>query len=177
MVTPSSGSGSEVLRAAITMEVDGKAFFERASTMMTRKRSKDMFMSLAAQEMRHIDVLSHQLGLLDQGLDWVTLEDAKNASAPSSRFSVFAGHSVKGLELRLDAGELEVIDVGMDVEKKSIEYYRAAGQRTENANAKQVFEWLVGEESGHLTILQAERDSRSGSGFYYDDMEFSLETE
>jgi len=40
-----------------------------------------------------------------------------------------------------------------------------------------VFNWLVGEESGHLTILQAERDSRSGSGFHYGSMEFSLETE
>ncbi len=50
------------------MEVDGKEFFERASRMMAHKRSKDMFLSLAAQEKRHIDVLSHQLELLDQGL-------------------------------------------------------------------------------------------------------------
>jgi len=176
-VTRSSRSGSAVLRDAIAMEVDGKEFFERASRMMAHKRSKDMFLSLAAQEKRHIDVLSHQLELLDQGLDWVTLEDAKTASAPSSGFSVFRGRGMRGLDLRPDAGELEVVDVGIDVEKKSIEYYRTAGQETEIANARQVFNWLVGEESGHLTILQAERDSRSGSGFYYDTMEFSLETE
>jgi rubrerythrin len=177
MVTRSNRSSSEVLRDAIAMEVDGKEFFERASTMMTRNRSKDMFLSLVAQEKRHIEVLVHELGLLDKGLDWATLEDAKRTSASSRRLSVFSDRGVKKLELRPDAGELDVVDVGIDVEKKSIEYYRTAGQETDNANARQVFNWLVGEESGHLTILQAERDSRSGSGFHYGSMEFSLETE
>jgi len=34
---------------------------------------------------------------------------------------------------------------------------------------------LVGEEAGHLTILTAEHENRIKSGFYYDNMEFSLE--
>jgi len=167
----------DVLRDAIAMEMDGKEFFERASGMMTRKRSRDMFVSLASQEKRHIDVLGHQLGLLGKGLDWATLEDARRASGSSSRHSVFADTGIRHLKLKPDAGELDVVDLGIDVEKRSIEYYRTAGQQMDDANARQVFNWLVGEESGHLIILQAERDSRSGSGFYYGNMEFSLETE
>lgn len=168
---------AEVLRDAIAMEVDGKDFFERASRMMTRKRSRDMFVSLATQEERHIAVLGHELARLDKGLGWTSLEKAKRATKSDPQTSVFADAGVGRLGLRPDAGELEVIDLGIEVEKKSIEYYRISGKGAGNVNAEQVFNWLVGEESGHLTILQAERDSRSGSGFYYDSMEFSLETQ
>lgn len=166
-----------VLRDAIAMELDGKEFFERASRQMTRKRAKDMFLGLVAQENRHIEVLSNELRLLEGGHDWAALDDVKRLSGPTSVPSVFSDKRITRSKLKPDAGEVDVIDLGIEVEKKSIEYYKAAGQQTENQNAKQVFNWLVGEESGHLTILQAERDSRSGSGFHYGSAEFSLETQ
>lgn len=167
----------EVLEKAIAMELDGKEFFEGASNRMTRKRSKDMFLSLVTQETRHVEVLSNELRMLEEGRGWVALEEAKRIRGRPPRHSVFKGKTAKALEMNPDAGELEVIDVGIEVEKKSIEYYRTAGQESKDSKAKQVFNWLVGEESGHLTLLQAERDSRSGSGFHYDGMEFSLETQ
>ncbi len=167
----------EVLTKAIAMEFEGKDFFERAAGKMTRKRSKDMFLSLVTQEKRHIEILTHELRRLEDGRGWTTLEDAEKQSAASSGSPVFSKDGVRRLKLRPDAGELEVIDVGIEVENKSIEYYRSAGESTKDKNAKQIFSWLVGEESGHLTILRAERDSRAGTGFHYDNMEFSLETE
>lgn len=175
-MTGSGRSASDILKDAIAMEEDGMAFFKRASTMMTRKRSRDMFLSLAAQEDKHIAVLSHELARVEDGKGWDTLDKAKRSTRPARR-SVFSERDIRRVKLEPGAGELEVIDVGIDVEDRSIEYYRAAGQAAEAPNARQVFNWLVGEESGHLTILRAERDSRSGSGFYYDSMEFSLETQ
>lgn len=171
-----SRSASEVLREAIAMEVEGKDFFERASGMVTRKRSKDMFIGLASQENRHIQVLTHELGRIEDGKDWDTLESAKSSSSGAGH-SVFSESGVRRLTLDPGASELDVIDVGIDVEDRSIRYYRSVGQAATDPNAKRVFDWLVGEESGHLTILRAERDSRAGSGFYFDNREFSLETE
>lgn len=167
----------DVLRAAIAMEAEGKDLFERASRSMTHPRARDMFLSLARQEQVHIQVLDHELGRLEQGLSWSRLEDAKQGAARHPDSPVFKAGEVRRLTPGPDAGELEVVDLGIEVEKKSIEYYRAAGLRCDDPAAKEVFSWLVGQEAGHLTILQAERDSRSGSGFYYDDMEFSLEVE
>jgi rubrerythrin len=175
-MTVAGRSASDVLRDAIAMEVDGKEFFERASGMVARKRSKEMFLSLAAQEGRHIEVLSHELGRLEAGRGWSTLDEAR-ASTGGEGHSVFSHGDVKRLRLAPVAGELEVIDVGIGIEQRSIDYYRAAGQASEDPKARQVFNWLVGEETGHLTILRAERDSREGSGFHYGNMEFSLETE
>ncbi|MGD9962837.1 MAG: ferritin family protein [Thermoplasmata archaeon] len=171
------GKAQEVLRDAIAMELEGKEFFERASRRMTRKRSKDMFTGLAVQERRHIDILSHELRRLEDGRGWAGLEDAKTAQCPSSNSPVFSEEGAGRLKLNADAGELEVIDLGIEVEKNSIDYYRSASKASKDKNAREVFDWLVGEESGHLTILRAERDSRSGAGFHYDSQEFSLETQ
>ncbi len=167
----------DVLRRAIAMEHEGKEFFEHASRRMTRKRSKDMFLSLVTQENRHIEILGHELRRLEDGRGWAPLEDAKKGSTDTSGSPVFSKEGVGAVRLEPAAGELEVIDLGMEVEKRSIDYYRDAGMATKDKNARELFNWLVGEEAGHLTILQAERDSRSSSGFYYDDAEFSLETQ
>ena len=59
------------------------------------------------------------------------------------------------------SGELEALRVGMDVEKKSIEYYRAAGNDLRDKNAKGIFNWLVTQETRHLTILRADYDKRT----------------
>jgi Mn-containing catalase len=165
-----------VLRNAIQMEIEGKDFFERAAGMVKHQRSKDTFTSLVKQEQRHVNILGEELNRLEHGEEWASLEDMKRSAPEFPRVSVFQDKAFKHLKLSPDAGELEVLKVGMDVEQKSIEYYRDAGSRTGDAKAKEVFSWLVGEEAGHLTILKAEYENRTRSGFYYDNMEFSLET-
>jgi rubrerythrin len=167
----------DILQNAVEMEQEGKGFFERASNMMRHERAKQMFTSLVKQEQRHIDILGEELGRLQAGIGWATLEEMKLGAQHYPKISVFKDKEILNLKLRPDAGELEVINVGIQVEKKSIDYYRDAAQRAEDLKAQEVFNWLVGEEAGHLTILNAEYDNRSGAGFYYDNMEFSLEVE
>lgn len=174
-MAPTEVSPLEILRNAVDMELEGKEFFEKAAARMQNVRARDMFLSLVKQEQRHVDILSSELSRLEQGQGWASLADMKAGAPRVTKMSVFKDGQFRRFSLREDAGELEVIRLGMDVEKKSVEYYRSAGQATPDTRAKEVFNWLVGEEAGHLTILSAEYDNRSGSGFYYDSPEFSLE--
>lgn len=112
---------------------------------------------------------------LESGKDWATLEDMKRSAPQYPKISVFHDKEFRRLKFDPESGELEALKIGMEVEQKSIEYYRSAGQQTAVAKAKEVFNWLVGEEAGHLTILNAEYENRTKSGFYYDNPEFSLE--
>ena len=160
-----------VLRNAVDMEVEGKAFFERVAQHVSHSRTRVTFLSLAKQEERHIKVIDEELRHLEKGKGWLPLEEAKS----SPRISVFKDKDIKRIKLVENAGELEALKLGIEVEKRSIEYYRSASLSTDDRNAKEVFNWLVGEEAGHLTILTAEYDYRSGTGFYYDNAEFSLE--
>ena len=155
------------------MEVEGERFFSGAATRMKYPRTKDMFISLAKQERRHIHVLEEELKRLEQGASWISPTSVKGpARAEASIFK-----EVEGVSGPLDpkASELDVLKFGIEVERKSIDYYRRAGQEVSDPKAKEVFNWLVGEEAGHLTILTAEHDIRSRSGFYFDMPEFSLE--
>lgn len=164
-----------VLRNAIDMELEGKAFFEEVAVKARHQRTKDTFMSLVKQEQRHFEVLSEEQRRLQQGMNWASLEEVKASAGSVPRISVFQDKAIRRLRFDPAAGELEALKLGMEIEKKSIEYYRAAGSETQDSKAREIFNWLVGEEGGHLTILNAEHEYRTRSGFYYDNMEFSLE--
>ncbi len=172
-----AGEHLVVLKNAILMELEGKDFFERAVDTVKNQRSKDTFSGLVKQELRHIDILSREFEKLSQGSSWLSLKEASSERSELKPLSVFRDSEVKRIKLRPDAGELEVLKLGILVEKKSIEYYTSAQNEVSDSKAKEIFEWLVGEESGHLTILSAEHEYRRGSGYYYDNQEFSLEVE
>jgi len=165
----------EVLKNAISMEIEGKEFFELAAQRMMRQRAKDMFKSLVTQEQRHVEILQGELSRLSEGSGWASLKEMMDSRSSYPKISVFKDRAVKRFKLGPEAGELDVLNLGIEVEKKSMDYYRAAGSETSDPKAKEIFNWLVGEEGGHLTILTAEYENRTRSGFYYDNMEFSLE--
>ena len=165
----------DILRNAIKMEEDGKRFFSEMAERARHPNARDMYASLVKQEQRHIEVLTEQLVRLEAGREWVAPSSVRSGSAAVPKVSVFAKEERGGLTVDPGVGELDVIRLGMEIEKRSIEYYRRAGAEVSGAKARQVFNWLIGEEAGHLAILQAEYDNRSRSGFYFDSPEFSLE--
>jgi rubrerythrin len=164
-----------ILANAIEMEYEGKAFFEDVASKSRHQRTKDTFMSLVKQEQRHVDILSEELRRINKGMPLGSLEELKRTAPQSPRISVFKDSDVKRFKFDPDAGELDALKLGIEIEKKSIEYYRTAGAQSADRKARELFSWLVGEEGGHLTILSAEHEYRNRSGFYYDNMEFSLE--
>lgn len=164
-----------ILGNAIEMELEGKAFFEDVAGKARHKRTRDTFASLVKQEQRHVDILGEELSRMQKGMGLAALSDLKSSAPTYARISVFQDREFKRLRFDPNAGELEALKLGIEVEKKSIEYYRSAGMQAGDPNAKEMFNWLVGEEAGHLTILSSEYDYRTSSGFYYDNMEFSLE--
>jgi len=157
------------------MEREGIAFFEDVAANSKHERTKDTFKSLVKQEQRHVEILSGEMDRLEHGREWASLKEMKTSAPQVPRISVFKDKQISRLRYKPDRGELDALKLGIEVEKKSIDYYRNAGFQTSDPKAKEIFNWLVGEEGGHLTILSSEYDYRTKSGFYYDDMEFSLE--
>lgn len=164
-----------ILADAIEMEYEGKGFYEDVASKSKHLRTRDTFISLVKQEQRHVDILSEELRRMNEGRDLGSLEELKKSAPQHPRISVFKDRDIRHLKFNPDAGELDALKLGMEIENKSIKYYRDAGSQTADRSAKELFNWLVGEEAGHLTVLSAEYEYRNRSGFYYDNMEFSLE--
>ena len=167
----------EILVNAIEMELEGKEFFGRAANQVTNKSTKDMFRGLVKQEERHIEILSIEFERLAEGKNWASLKELGGKKGKPGIVSVFKDKEIKRIKMSPTAGELDALKLGIAVEKKSIEYYTNACSMVDDPKAKELFRWLVGEEGGHLTILTAEYDYRSKSGYYFDKAEFSLEVE
>ena len=163
-----------ILKTAVEMELQGMDFYGRAASKMRNLRGKEMFLSLVNQERVHAEILQDQVDRLSKDKVWLPLKRLKN-EASGYPTSVFQDKDIKKIVIGPDAGELDVIKLGMEVEKKSVEFYRSAGIGIRSKNAQDIFNWLVAQETGHLTILQAEYDYRTKSGFYMGDPEFSLE--
>lgn len=157
------------------MELEGKEFFEEVGAKARNARTRNTFQSLVKQEQRHVDILGEEMRRLESGMKLSTLEEMKRSAPAYPKISVFKDKKFRRLKFDPESGELEALRIGMEVEEKSIEYYRSAGAQTTDAKAREIFNWLVGEEAGHLTILKAEYSYRTRSGFYYDSPEFSLE--
>jgi len=164
-----------VLDNAIEMELEGKKFFAEVAEKAKNARTRDTFNSLVKQEQRHVDILGAELKRLEGGMGWASLETMKSSAPSYPKISVFQDKQFRRLKFDPESGELEALGVGIEVEKKSIDYYRSASSQSSDPKAREVFNWLVGEEAGHLTILTAEYGYRTKSGFYYDNPEFSLE--
>ncbi|HJX04553.1 MAG TPA: ferritin family protein, partial [Thermoplasmata archaeon] len=158
-------------------EREGKAFFEDVASSAKHQRTKDTFASLVKQEQRHVDILTEELRRLEQGKDWASLQEMNATPTQHPKISVFKDKEIRRMKFDSEAGELEALKLGIKIEMKSMDYYRNAGQESTDPKAREIFNWLVGEEGGHLTILSAEYEYRIKSGFYYDNMEFSLEVE
>jgi len=174
-MTKAKGDALDVLRNAIEMELEGKDFFERAIGIVKHQRAKDTFSGLVKQEQRHVEVLGAELARLERGKDWLSLNQLETSGESYPKLSVFRDKAIKRIKIDPGTGELDVLGLGIEIERKSIKYYEDAGRAVRDGNAREMFAWLVKEESGHLAILTAEYDYRSKSGYYYDNAEFSLE--
>ncbi|MEM0344151.1 MAG: ferritin family protein [Thermoplasmata archaeon] len=164
-----------ILTDAVEMEFQGRQFYEDVATRAKHPRTRAVFSSLANHERRHAEVIAEELARIKEGKEWKSLDELRSSLGGHPRLSVFEEPRFRRLEFDPAAGEIEALKLGIEVEKKSIDYYRNAGARSLEPKAREVFNWLVGQEAGHLIILEAEYEYRSNPGYYYDNMEFSLE--
>jgi rubrerythrin len=74
------------------------------------------------------------------------------------------------------AGELKLLRQVLDAEIKATDFYREM-VRTLDAEGREMFRRFVEIEQGHEAIVQAEIDSLSRLGFWFDIAEFRLEAE
>ena len=81
----------------------------------------------------------------------------------------------RGVDRAESANDLDALRIAAESEAAAVEYYREAAETAPSEDAKRFFQHLVGIESGHQKMLDAEYDYYAANGFYFDVREFSLE--
>lgn len=148
--------------------------YEDAARNTLDPAGRTMFETLVKDERSHVKYLEYKLE------EWkktgrVTADKLATLIPPRARIEA----GVKGLQDRVATAspekELALLKRALDVEVAAGDFYRGV-VRELPAEARPLFQRFVEIEEGHLAIVQAEIDSVSGLGFWFDMMEFDLET-
>jgi len=162
-----------VMREAIKLEVNGRRFFEHAAKTTHNDLGKKMFEKLAHDEIAHLKTFSEIFASLVGKDDWrQSVEEEKYAD--SGLINELKTRIAKQ-EKQERASELEAIRIGMELERKAIDFFTKSAQETEDMKHKDIFNKIADQERLHYDLLQAQYDSVTNSGFWFDVAEFRMD--
>jgi rubrerythrin len=168
-----------ILRRAMGIERDGYRFYTEVAEMAAGLRGKNMFLSLAGDEEKHLRLLLVEYRALEQGKGWVDPTKAMHEDFPldpanpelpgeeyPEAFPIFT--PARGTAIENDIAALEF---GMETEELSVDLYRGATARSTEALARQAYEFLTREEMKHFELLKNSRDYLADNKTWWDDEE------
>jgi len=167
----------EAIGVALDFERRVRDHYHLGANAIEDAQGRRTFQTLAAEEQGHVEYLEYCLAewketgkvpdrplktVLPRGVKWIEVERKKLQGRPDRRVA--------------RASELDTLKVALQYEKDADAFYHRLVM--ELPRGEQVlFEKFLGIEDGHVELVQAELDSVLGTGFWFDVMEFRLETE
>lgn len=142
----------EILKMAILMEKQGKAFYEQVAKNTTNEEVANIFTIMAKEEQTHIEYLSEQFKYFKQNNKFK--DDklvAKNEADDAIANLIISGDVKKNISA---AGyEAAAINAAIDMETKAINVYAKHAEEATDKNEKELFQWLSDWEKDHHKIL------------------------
>jgi rubrerythrin len=164
----------EALEIAIDYEHKVRDHYVKGSSQILDPRGKKVFETLAREEQRHVEYLESRLD------EWhrtgkVTNEPLSSV-LPSAEWIENAKHRFEeGHDPSIAVqAELDLLKVALELEHKASGFYLELVTTLPEPD-RPLFARFLDIEQGHVAIVQAEINSVSGLGTWFDFMEFSLE--
>jgi rubrerythrin len=160
------------LKTAIEYETRVREAYVEAFDETDDPIGKRVFGLLADEENKHVKFLQYQLGEWKKSgkLALGRLETALPKSEEIQR-------EVEKLEMSLGVDErrkeISMLEKAQEVEIETTSYYKKLVNELPD-EGKTLFKRFVEIEEGHLALAQAELDSLTGTGFWFDMREFDV---
>ena len=164
-----------IIHRGIYREKDAISTYIKFAKAVKDPKAKNVLINLADDEVGHLTKLERHLMSLLKGQPWV-LPKAEEIEAVAA---VFGSSAYEKLEIRPEdiakADEAKILEIAVQREIVANKFYLDLAAKQESPEAKEMFLSLAKEEEYHMKILQAEIDSISQSGFWFDMQEFTME--
>jgi len=142
----------EALQAAIQMEIDGKAYYLKASKESGNDLGKKLLQSLAAEEDIHRKNFEEIYDAVRNKKSWLTTDFQPDGG--KSLRTVFARVTEEtSSNVRASNTELNVIQTAIDMENKTYDFYKSRGGNATYDAERDFYEALAAEEREHHLIL------------------------
>jgi rubrerythrin len=164
-----------LMKEAMRLEMKGRNFFLHAASITDNALGRKMFEKLASDEIEHMKVFSDLFTAATGGDEW-----RKVVKAEEEEGSAVIDHlktRIKNIEKEKGAGDLEALRIGMELERKAIEFFTSLSAGSVSPEAKEIAGRICEQERRHYDLLQAQYDSVNNSGFWLDSAEFRLDGE
>ncbi len=167
-----------IIKDAMELERRGHAFYLQAAEVTGNALGKNIFLTLARDELEHLTYLDKVFrSLVSSGAMPADLPEPSEAASirPPSHPTVFPSPKEATEEIWAGTGELDALKRGIQAEQDSIALYGQALADATTPEEKRLFGTLVAVEEGHLAILQGEYDYIAKTGFWFGFQEFDVE--
>lgn len=134
----------DIVKQAILNEVEGFEFYQMAANQAGTDESKEAFMELANEELKHVEYLKALFEKIKNNKD----DDIKLAleSAPPSPDI----YNWNNIDNKYHSLAMSVFGIGIQMEEASIKFYEEAKSKTQFEEAKKLFDILIKWERVHL---------------------------
>ena len=163
----------QAISTAIEYENRVRDHYVKAAAGAEQPAGKSLFALMAEEEQHHVDYLEHKLRQWKEK-GTVTAEGLSTAlPSPEAIEQGVARLGGKGRE-RASGAEIDFLGEALAAEAETSDFYRKMVAELP-VQARGLFARFLEIEEGHLAIVQAEIDSLSGHGHWFDVREFTLE--
>jgi rubrerythrin len=142
----------QALKVAIQMEIDGKAYYLKASRESGNELGKKLLSSLASEEDIHRRKFEEIYNSIRARKGW-PVTDFKPSWGQKIR-TVFAEATERmAPSVKVAGSELNAVKTAMDMENETYDYYQKRGKAAILDAEREFYETLAGEEREHHIVL------------------------
>lgn len=148
----------KVLEIGKEIERRGQAFYQEAAQAVTGNRVKNMFLVLADDEAKHLQLLENIGKGLQEAFPAFSSEEDVNKLAMRFKEILFPEDPSSIISGTDKPAEVQALERGIQLEEESIKLYENAAERDPNPGTVNSFRRLVMEERIHWFILTRRLD-------------------
>ena len=140
----------DILKNAILLEKRGKAFYSKIANETESDAVKRFFSMMAAEEERHVNILSDQFKTYQK-----TQTFAPGEYDDEHTGNIAAEVLTEDVKAQISASEFEAaaISAAMAMEKNAVRLYAERAESSEDPGEKALYRWLADWEHQHLNFL------------------------
>jgi rubrerythrin len=155
------------LEIAMKMETDSIQFYTEAARKTKCAAGKKMFLTVAEDEKRHLEMISQ----LIKGMN-ITVKDVSPMKQVKTVFESMKDEMMKKVEATKD--ELEAFKIAMRMEQEGEAFYKKSLAAAKTDKEKALFERLIEEERQHYRIFSNTYQFLADTGNWFMWSEYSI---
>ena len=144
----------DALEMAITNEEQGLHFYNHAVEVIADDTTRSVFAHLADEEQQHLVALQHEYDTLRQTHNWLDDEPSLLHFDYERLQNIFPQGQDHISHLVQSVSPAEALNIAMDAERRSYEFFRHYANKVEYPKGRAIFEQFAREEQRHLTLIR-----------------------